>query len=82
MLWLQVCVCLCVCVVFFKLYLEVKVGYAGLSPRASFSLLPPIKLFKVFFVCLFFDVHFFKSLLNLLQYCFCFGFLAPRHVKS
>ena len=25
---------------------------------------------------------FFKSLLNLLQYCFCFGVLARRHVGS
>ena len=39
-----------------------------------------------FFLRFFFDAdHFLKSLLNLLQYCFCvmfFGFLATRHVGS
>ena len=31
---------------------------------------------------IYFDVdHFLQSLLNLLQYCFCFGFLATRHVE-
>ena len=38
-------------------------------------------IFSRFFKCL----SFLKSLLNLLQYCFCFmltGFLAAKHVES
>ena len=49
-----------------------------LQTSLSLWLICLLSFLKRFF---FFDVdHFLTSLLNLLQYCFCFSFLAMRHV--
>ena len=50
------------------------------SPKSNYYLISMTVFF--FFLRFFWVDHFKKSLLNSLQHCFCFGFLASRHVGS